>query len=151
MIVEEEMVTVHWKEGLAFAADVPSGAPFVMDQYPEEGEVGLGPTPFEAFTASIAACSAYDVMVVMAKKRQKVTSYRVEIEGDRGPAGVYPRPYTNLRLRHILVGEGLDEAAVAQAVRLSDEKYCSCIATLRESPAVASVYEVHEVSAATGS
>lgn len=142
------MVTVHWQEGLRFGAEVPSGAPFVMDEYPEEGETSLGPTPFEAFTASIAACSAYDVMVVMAKKRQKVTSYRVEIEGDRGPSGVYPRPYTNLRLRHVLVGEGLDEAAVAQAVRLSDEKYCSCIATLRESPPVESVFEIHEAAGA---
>ncbi len=140
------MVTVNWDSGLRFSADVPSGGTFVMDEFPDEGAESKGPTPFEAFQAAIAACSAYDVMVVMTKKRQKVTSYRVEIDGDRGPEGVYPRPFTAIRLRHIIEGEGIDDAAVAQAVRLSDEKYCSCLATVRESPAIQSTYEVHEAA-----
>ncbi|HEY0868430.1 MAG TPA: OsmC family protein [Fimbriimonas sp.] len=113
-----------------------------MDAYPESGGQDLGPTPMEAFVAGAAACSAMDVIQILEKKRQKVDSYRVEIEGTRTPEGIYPRPYVSLTLRHIVEGEGLSEEAVAQAVRLSDEKYCSVIATLRFAPAVESVYEV---------
>lgn len=138
------MIGVQWQGGRAFEATPPSGNPFTMDAYPDSGGQNLGPTPLEAFIAGAAACSAIDVIMILEKKRQKVTRYRVEIDGDRGPEGVYPRPYVTLRMRHIVEGEGIDEAAVAQAVQLSDEKYCSAIATLRAAPAVESTYEILE-------
>ncbi|MEJ5170642.1 MAG: OsmC family protein, partial [Fimbriimonadales bacterium] len=68
--------------------------------------------------------------------------YRVEVEGERGPEGEYPRPYLSLRVRHIVKGENLDPAAVARAVELSDTKYCTVISTLRAAPKVESVWEI---------
>ncbi len=137
-----DVISVVWKGSRVFDAAPPSGNHFVMDAYPESGGQNLGPTPMEAFVAAGAACSAMDVLQILEKKRQKVTSYRVEVEGDRSEEGVYPRPYTNLVFRHFVEGENLDEGAVEQAVRLSDEKYCSVIATLRAAPTVTSIYEI---------
>lgn len=137
------MVTVNWKGGMAFEADPPSGNKFVMDAYPEVGGQNLGPTPVEAMLASLAACSAMDVVSILRKKQQNVTGYRIEIEGDRGaPEGQFPRPFSALRVRHILTGVNLDEAAVARAVSLSDEKYCTVIATLRANVDVTSAYSI---------
>ena len=76
--------------------------------------------------------------MILAKKKQVVTSYRVEIDGVRGPVGVYPRPFTSFVLRHIVSGENLDPAAVARAVQLSDEKYCTVLSTIRSAPSVTS-------------
>jgi len=101
----------------------------------------------EAFLASGAACSAMDVLQILEKKRQKVASYRIEIEGERSPEGTYPRPYVSLVFRHVVEGDNIDENAVEQAVRLSDEKYCSVIATLRAAPHVSSVFEVRSTAA----
>lgn len=137
-----EKVTVNWKGDMAFESKTPSGAHFVMDTYPEEGQVGQGPTPFEAFVTSAAACSAIDVMLVLNKRRQKVDSYRIEVEYERTEPGVYPRPITKMIIKHIVKGENIDEAAVAQAVKLSDEKYCSVVATLRAAPQVESVWSI---------
>lgn len=139
------MISVKWQGQRAFRAEVPTGNDFVMDAYPESGGQDLGPTPMEAFVASGAACSAMDVLSILEKKRQNVTSYRVEIDGERSPEGTYPRPYIALTLRHIVEGTDLDETAVEQAVRLSDEKYCSVIATLRSAPQVTSTYEVRSL------
>jgi putative redox protein len=100
----------------------------------------------EAFIASGAACSAMDVLQILEKKRQKVTSYRIEVEGEQSAEGGYPHPYTSLTFRHIVEGENLDRNAVEQAIRLSDEKYCTVIATLRAAPKVSSVFEVTESS-----
>lgn len=137
------MVTVNWKGGMAFEAEPPSGNKFVMDAYPEVGGANLGPTPVEAMLSSLAACSAMDVLSILRKKQQKVTEYRIEVDGDRGaPEGQYPRPYSALRVRHIVTGENLDEAAVARAVALSDEKYCTVIATLRIPVEVSSLYTI---------
>ena len=137
---------VEWKGKRVFEANPPTGNKFVMDAYPESGGQDKGPTPMEAFIASGAACSAMDVLQILEKKRQKVTSYRVEVEGEQSAEGGYPHPYTSLTFRHILEGENLDEHAVEQAVRLSDEKYCTVIATLRATPKVLSVFEVSQSS-----
>jgi putative redox protein len=136
------MLTVNWQGGMAFEADVPSGNNFVMDGIPEIGGQDLGPTPLEAFIASAAACGAIDVISVLQKKRQVVTSYKVEVEWQRPPQGQWPRPIQAMIVRHILSGDNLDPEAVRKAVELSDGKYCSVIATLRHGPAVSSEYRI---------
>jgi putative redox protein len=92
--------------------------------------------------AAAASCSAVDVVMILEKKRQTVTSYRVEIDGERGPEGEYPRPYTSLTVRHIVSGPNLTEDAVARAVELSDEKYCTVISTLRAGPKITSEWKI---------
>ena len=136
------MVTVHWKDGVAFEAEVPTGAKFFIDSHPDHGGRLLGPTPVEALLSSIAACSAIDVLDILHKKRQKVTGYRVEVDGDRPPPGEYPRAFSAIRVRHIVQGEDLDPTAVARAVELSDTKYCTVITTLRAAPTVTSTWEI---------
>lgn len=136
------MTTIDWKGQRVFEANPPSGNRFVMDAYPESGGQNLGPTPMEAFIAGAAACSAMDVIQILEKKRQKVTRYSIEIDGERTQEGVYPRPYTSITVKHIVEGDNIDPAAVAQAVQLSDEKYCSVIATLRATPTVKSIFEI---------
>jgi putative redox protein len=127
---------------MAFEAEVPSGNNFVMDGIPEIGGENKGPTPVEALLSSVAACSAIDVVMVLQKKRQVITNYRIEVEWQRVPQGAWPRPILSMTIRHILSGENLDSAAVERAVELSDQKYCSVIATLRQAPAVVSEYRI---------
>lgn len=136
------MVTVNWIGGMAFEAALPSGNRFVLDAKPDVGGQNLGPSPLEALLSSVAACTAMDVISILRKKQQKVTRYRVEVEGERAPEGQWPRPYVSLRIRHIVEGEDLDPAAVERAVQLSDEKYCSVVATLRAAPRIESVWEI---------
>jgi putative redox protein len=145
MSESKRQIEIEWKGGLAFEAHPPSGNSWHMDAYSDAGGQGLGPTPLETFLGSVAACTAFDVMSVLAKKRQVVTSYRVYVEGDRQPieAG-WPRPYTEIRVRHVLSGENLDRDAVARALALSEEKYCSVAATIRLSPPIKNVLDIEE-------
>lgn len=136
------MVTVNWLGGVAFEAAPPSGNKFVMDSHPDYGGRNLGPSPLEALLSAVAACSAVDVVSILEKKRQKLTSYRIEIEGVRAPEGEFPRPFLSLTIRHIVRGEDLNPHAVERAVELSDEKYCSVIATLRATPAIVSEWKI---------
>jgi putative redox protein len=136
------MVTVNWLGKMAFEANPESGNKFLMDAYPDSGGEGKGPTPVEALLSSAAACSAMDVVSILAKKQQVVTSYRVEIDGVRGEPGVYPRPFQKITIRHILSGENLDPVAVARAVQLSDEKYCTVVTTLRAAPEVVAEWSI---------
>ncbi|OGR29777.1 MAG: hypothetical protein A2139_03720 [Desulfobacca sp. RBG_16_60_12] len=136
------MIDLTWKGKMAFEAKNEGGEAFVMngDKAPDPGLEG--PSPMQTLLAAIAGCMAFDVISILEKKRQKVTSYKVQIEGDRPPEGVYPRPFTAIRIKHILEGEAIDEAAVQRAIELSEEKYCSVSATLRQSPSIDNEWEI---------
>ena len=136
------MVTVKWKGGMAFEATGDGGASFTMDAHPESGGQGLGPSPVEALLASAAACSGMDVVSILEKKQQKITGYRLEIDGVRAEPGTWPRPFQSITMRHIVKGEGLDPVAVARAVELSDEKYCTVVSTLRSQPVIQSHWTI---------
>ena len=85
-------------------------------------------SPVETVLAALAACSAMDVVSILEKKRQVVTSYRIEVRGDQRDE--YPQVYTRIDVTHVLVGTVLLEAAVRRAVHLSASKYCPVNAML---------------------
>lgn len=126
---------------MAFDSVGPSGMKWTMDAYPEPGGVQLGPTPVEALVGSLAACTAMDVVSILKKKRQEVESYRLEVEYTRGPEGEWPRPILQATVRHIVKGN-VDREALARAIELSDEKYCTVAATLRSGPKIVSEWSV---------
>ncbi|MGE3127972.1 MAG: OsmC family protein [Fimbriimonadaceae bacterium] len=135
-------LTLKWQAPMTFTGTTPTGAIITLDSHPDSGGSGKGPTPVEALVAAAAACSGMDVVSVLSKKRQPVEGYEVTATEERGPAGEYPRPVLRLKVRHRIWGEGLDPVAVARAVELSDEKYCTVLATLRHPVEVESEWEV---------
>jgi len=71
-----------------------------------------------------------------------VTGYRVEVRGTRRDE--HPRAFTRIEVRHIVTGHNLSGRAVAQAVELSETKYCSVAATLRPAAEIVSTFEIVE-------
>jgi putative redox protein len=71
-----------------------------------------------------------------------VTDYRIEVSGERRED--HPRAYTKMLVKHIVQGRGVSPQAVAQAIELSDTKYCSVAATLRGTAEIVSTYEIIE-------
>ena len=127
---------------MQFDASLPEGGHFTMDATPEHGGASKGPTPVEALLASAAACSAMDVVGILQKKRLTIDEYRIVVDWDRASGPGYPRPVTAVRIKHILKGPDLDEGAIEQAVSLSDERYCTVIATLRIHVSVSSEWSL---------
>src|SRR5437868_14175955 len=106
-----------------FIGITPSGHTQVVDT---DSERGSAATPMELLLIALGSCTGIDVISILKKKRQRVTDYRIEVSGERRDD--YPRSYTRLNVKHIVRGHGLSEAAVARAIELSDQKYCSVAA-----------------------
>jgi len=121
--------------GLRFAVETKN-VKWKMDS----GTGALDPSPVQALLAAAGACSAMDVISILKKKRLAVTRYEVEVEGDR--RADHPRAFTHIRIVHRLRGTGLSERAVEEAIRLSEDKYCTVIASLRPTVTVTSRYEI---------
>ena len=118
----------------------PSGHAQTIDT---KGDRHAAPTPMEMLLVSVAGCTAADVVSILAKKRQDVTDYRVEISGIRKDD--HPRAFIKFSVHHIVHGRNVSEKAVADAVQLSDEKYCSVAATVRPTAEITTSFEVVEV------
>jgi putative redox protein len=107
---------------------------------------GIGVKPSEMLLVALAACSAVDVVEILAKKRIALRELEVVITGERDPAP--PWPYRSIHVVYRLAGEGLTEKAVSQAIALSQDKYCSVAATVR---GVARITTEHTILAHDGS
>jgi putative redox protein len=107
-----------------------------------DGSRSAATGPFELLQLSLAACTGADVISVLKKKRQEVTSYRVEIRSTRREE--HPRSYKRIDVRHIVRGRGISEQAVEHAVTLSTDKYCGIIGTVRPTAEVVATWEIQE-------
>jgi len=134
--------SVTWSAGMSFSGAADSGFSIPLDASADVGGQEGGFRPIELMLVSLAGCTAMDVISILQKKRQTVTEFRVQAEGER--AETHPRVFTRMNLRYILTGKGLDPAAVQRAVELSETKYCPAQAMLRPTVAITSSVEIRE-------
>ena len=122
--------------GHVFEARAGSGMSFLMDSAKDP----QGPSPIETLLASLGACGGMDVVGILRKKRQVVTGYEVVVTGER--RSEHPRRFTRIEVVHRVKGRGLSGAAIEEAIRLSDTRYCSVHATLEPAVEIVSRYEI---------
>lgn len=104
------------------------------------------PSPMELLLLALGSCTGVDVVSVLKKKRMLVTDYRVELTGQRRDE--HPRAYTRINVHHIVTGRNVSERSVAQAIELSEKKYCSVAATFRPTVEIVSSFQIIEAEEA---
>jgi len=124
-----------------FIGVTPSGHAQVIDTNSQRASAA---SPMELLLIALGSCTGVDVISIMKKKRQDVTDYRIEVTGERRTE--HPRAYTRMNVRHVVRGRNISEKALAQAIELSEEKYCSVAATLRPTVEIVSRFEIIEES-----
>jgi putative redox protein len=118
-------------DAVHFVARSESGGVVSIDGSPKVGGQGLGARPMELLLAGIGGCSAIDVVSILAKQREPVTSMTVTVEADR-EQGKEPSLFQRIHV-HFAVTGPREEANLARAVELSMAKYCSVARVLEKS------------------
>jgi putative redox protein len=122
-----------------FVVETGSGHHLIVD----DAQGGTGAKPIELVAAALAGCTAFDVITVLRNKRQQdVTGYEVRVEADQAERP--PRVFVAIRVHHIVKGHEIDPAAVDEAIRISEEKYCSVEAMLKHTATVTTTFEIVE-------
>jgi putative redox protein len=136
--------TVDWvaASGMAFVAETGSGHLLTMDGAPDGGGRNLAPRPMETVLAGTGACSAYDVVLILQRGRHAVTGCKLKMSAER--ATTDPKVFTRIQMHFVVSGRQLNADAVARAVTLSHEKYCSATAMLAKTAEIAVSHEVVE-------
>lgn len=119
-------VKLHHSEALRFDVDV-DGRRLGLDSSEAMGQAF---TPMELFLVALAGCTAMDVQWIMDRERQKPDKFEMTISGVRRTKD--PRYYQSIDIRYRFVGSDLRKDAVERAIRLSQEKYCSVRAMVKD-------------------
>jgi len=131
---------IKYTDGMQFVGEAESGHAIVMDTTAEFGGANTGLRPMELLLIGAGGCSGMDIVSVLKKKKQKLTSLEVNVDGKK--AETYPQKYTDINIEFIVKGHDLSEEAVKKAVDLSMEKYCSVKATLEGSAKITFSYKI---------
>jgi putative redox protein len=122
-----------WIEKQKFEGIAASGHKIVVD-----GDHLAGNSPMELVLIGLCGCTGYDVVSILQKKREPFTSLEVRAEAER--AKDPPQVYTAIKLIY-RVGGKVAHKAVEDAVRLSEEKYCSVSAMLAKTARITTAIE----------
>jgi len=134
--------TVNWlpASGMGFVAETGSGHVLVMDGAPDGGGRNLAPRPMETVLAGTAGCTAYDVVLILKRGRHAVSGCQVKVTSER--AAVDPKVFTRIHMHFIVSGKDLADAAVARAIQMSHEKYCSASIMLGKTADITTSFEI---------
>lgn len=130
--------TVKWIGGKQFVG-IDSTCHSVVLSTPGDG---VGVKPSDLLLIAVAACSAVDVVDILAKKRMPLSYMDISASGEQDDDP--PWTFRKIHLHFRLKGAGLVDKAVAQAIQLSEEKYCSVAATLRATAEITTDFELVE-------
>lgn len=134
-------VRLTFATALQFEVETGTGHRFLIDDM-----VGkTGAKPVELLAAALAGCTAFDVITILRNKKHKtVTGYEVSVEADQRPTP--PNVFTKVRIHHAITGDDIDAQSVEDAIHLSESKYCSVGAMVRESGAeIETTYSIQPV------
>jgi putative redox protein len=134
---------VKWLDNMTFVGESGSGHAVVMDGAPEHGGRDMGVRPMEMLLLGLGGCTAFDVVMILNKSRQKFVDCHVEIEAER--AEEVPKVFTRIHAHFVVSGKGLDPAKVKKAVNLSAEKYCSASKMFETAAQMSHDFEIIEV------
>lgn len=140
-----QSVELKWVEDDLFLASDEAGHSIAFDSAlptparPNPRPRGIG--PMNGLLSSLGACTGMDVAAILQKRKQKVSSLRIEVSGKRPKYG-HPKPFTEIHMRYVVAGTSLEEKYVKEAVTDSVTKFCSVAATINEKAKISFSYEM---------
>ena len=132
----ESVTTVQWLSGKRFVGIDSTNHSVVLSSKDE----GVGMKPSDMLLIALSACTAVDVVEILAKKRQQLSSLEISACGEQDADP--PWTFRKIHLKFRLGGQGLTDKAIEQAIQLSEEKYCSVAATVRATAAITTEFEI---------
>jgi putative redox protein len=135
MVEAKLILTIRGESGRQFLGESGSGHRVVMDD--ADGDTGA--KPIELALLALGGCTAFDVVSILRKMRQRVTGYEVELIAEQREEP--PCVFTRVEIKHHLHGDITPEA-VQKAIHLSESKYCSVDVMISKSAEIKTTFEI---------
>ena len=130
-----EIVHAQWLHDQVFLLHDHAGYPVLMTQ--PDGVLGADLLPM-----SIIGCALWDIVSILQKQRQQITSVSASATSTRDTQP--PWRFRSIHIHYRIGGTALDPAQVQRAIHLSEDKYCSTFATVRDALPLTSDFEISD-------
>jgi putative redox protein len=132
---------------MSFQASTESGHQVMMDGAPGDtiGGRNLAPRPMEMVLLGTGGCTAYDVVLILRRAREKVADCVVQLDAERAESD--PKVFTRIHFHFVVTGTSLRRELVERAIKLSHEKYCSASVMLEKTAVLTHSFEIREEQA----
>jgi len=135
------IVTTHWKGGMKFESDNPSGKTVIMDTDVEGSDKRFGLSPKAMMLSAIAGCSGLDIVPLLDKMKVIIDDFKMIIEGKLTEE--HPKYYHSVQVDYHFYGKNLNEKKINRAVNLSVEKYCGVMEMFRRFTTIKTIVHIH--------
>ena len=122
--------TTHWKGGMLFESDNPSGNYVLMDTNEEGIPHQKGVSPKAMMLSSLAGCSGIDIVDIL--KKMKITDYNLKIVVEGELTEEHPKYYHTIYVNYYFSGPEIDKKKCNRALQLSINKYCGVMEMFRK-------------------
>ena len=133
-------ISASWDGSLGYTAETKAGATVLMGK-DRQGKPGVG--PMDMLLAGLAGCTMIDIVEILTKKKQIPMEFKTKVRGNQR-VDEYPFYYTEYQIEYVLWGNNLKEKDVEQAIKLSEEKYCSVGGTLAKTGPIHSTFRIRK-------
>ncbi|MCF6294725.1 MAG: OsmC family protein [Flavobacteriaceae bacterium] len=137
-----DIITTHWKGGMQFESDNPSGKTVMMDTNVEGSDKRFGLSPKAMMLSALAGCSGIDVLPLLVKMKVVVDDLKMIVQGELTEE--HPKYYHTVTVDYHFYGKNLNENKINKAVNLSVEKYCGVMEMFRQFAKVGTKVHFHK-------
>ena len=134
--------TTHWKGGMLFESDNPSGKSVSMDNVVEGQTERFVLSPKAMMLSSLAGCSGVDIVEILEK--MKVLDYKFSIDVEAQLTDEHPKYYHKVHVDFHFYGQELNPNKINKAVALSVDKYCGVMEMFRQFSTVSTEIHIHK-------
>ena len=133
-------VSVAWqREDLLLEAENDTGNKIMLDSSASGVGKNRGARPLQLLLMGLAGCTSMDVISILKKMREPLEDFHVDVNAEQ--ATEHPHVYTEIHVEYVITGD-VKEESVQKAIRLSEERYCSANAMLRQAATITSSYRI---------
>ena len=137
METKTKQVKLEWLRSRMFVGTDHQGTSIAIGYDRESDPEGRGANPSDLMLLAAASCSAYDVVQILEKAKQPLESLKMDVSAEQSQEAPYP--YVALHFNYIITG-AVDPDKIERAMQLSEDKYCSVLATLKPGLTFSSEY-----------
>ena len=134
-----DTISLYWVSGKLMVGIGSNNHSIAIGKLPENAEQFSGMKPSDLLLLAAASCSSYDILEILRKQREPLQAFKVVCSGEQQQEPPYS--FTSINIHYIIHGE-VDEEKLQKAIKLSEDKYCSVISTLRTGVPITSDFEI---------
>ena len=129
-----------WQQKMQFEGISQSGHKITIDGDPKVFGNNNGMRPMEMLLLSLVSCSAMDIVFILKKAGEDISSFNIEVEGKR--VDTIPKIFSDIHIKYVISGKDLSKNKTQNAINLSAEKYCSVSNMLKEKCNITYSFEI---------